>query len=148
MTLSPSVTWPSAAITTLVSRRTQSTVVERMRRPEEREFALEADLEPADAVEPWTTDERIDISSEYNADGCCRMGSNLSSTSPVGFALRYPATCTAFPGRSVDEQFASFWRRWNLPRRRGRLRHASPPAQPGRRGTQTERPPGPARAHH
>jgi hypothetical protein len=51
ITLSPSVTWPSAAITTLVSRRTQSTVVDRIRRPEEREFALEADLEPADAVE-------------------------------------------------------------------------------------------------
>src|SRR5262249_27880461 len=31
MTVSPSVTWPSAAITTLPSRRTQRTVVERIR---------------------------------------------------------------------------------------------------------------------
>jgi hypothetical protein len=52
ITLSPRVTWPSAAITTLELRRTHSTVVERMRRPAEREFALEADLEAADAVEP------------------------------------------------------------------------------------------------
>src|ERR1700759_1365369 len=35
MTLSPNVTWPSAAMTTLGPRRTQITVVERMRRPPE-----------------------------------------------------------------------------------------------------------------
>jgi hypothetical protein len=38
-----------------------------MRRPSEREFTLEAALEPAVAVEPRTTDERIDISVEYSA---------------------------------------------------------------------------------
>src|ERR1700761_6980808 len=37
MTLSPSVTWPSAAMTTLGPRRTQITVVERIRRPPESE---------------------------------------------------------------------------------------------------------------
>src|SRR5271170_3085267 len=67
ITLSPSVTWPSAAMTTLELRRTHRTVVERIRRPSEREFTLEAALEPAVAVEPRTTDERIDISVEYSA---------------------------------------------------------------------------------
>src|ERR1700723_1857701 len=37
MTLSPRVTWPSAAMTTLAPRRTQMTVVERMRRSPERD---------------------------------------------------------------------------------------------------------------
>jgi hypothetical protein len=54
-------------MTTLELRRTHRTVVERIRRPSEREFTLEAALEPAVAVEPRTTDERIDISIEYSA---------------------------------------------------------------------------------
>jgi hypothetical protein len=54
-------------MTTLEFRRTHRTVVERMRRLSEREFTLEAALEPAVAVEPRTTDERIDISIEYSA---------------------------------------------------------------------------------
>jgi hypothetical protein len=71
-------------MTTLESRRTHRTVVERIRRraerafaleaevegavpARERDFALEANLEPAVAVESWNTDERIDISSQYSA---------------------------------------------------------------------------------
>src|ERR1035437_5856459 len=40
MTDSPSVTWPSPAMTTLSSRRTQRTVVERMRRRDGTSAAL------------------------------------------------------------------------------------------------------------
>jgi hypothetical protein len=56
-------------MTTLEFLRTHKTVVERIRRvwPSEREFTVEAVLEAAVAVEPRTTDERIDISSKYSA---------------------------------------------------------------------------------
>ncbi len=67
ITLSPSVTWPSAAMTTLEPRRTQRTVVERIRRASEREFTGVAALEAAVAVEPRGTEERIDILRKYSA---------------------------------------------------------------------------------
>jgi hypothetical protein len=67
ITLSPRVTWPSAAMTTLELRRTHRTVVERMRRTSEREFAGVAALETAIAVELRTADERMDIFGQYNA---------------------------------------------------------------------------------
>ena len=78
MTLSPSVTWPSAAITTLEFLRTHRTVVERMRWRSEREVLLRADLEPAVAVEPETTDERIDISRKYIAGQSFSTGLRLT----------------------------------------------------------------------
>jgi hypothetical protein len=50
----------------------------------ERDFALEANLEAAVAVEPWNTDERIDISSEYSAaHSVAEWGPALSRLSPA-----------------------------------------------------------------
>jgi hypothetical protein len=102
------VTWPSAAMTTLESRRTQSTVVERIRRPErefelepnperavaasERDFALEANLEAAVAVEPWYADERIDISSQYSAAGSVAEWGPALSPHP-----QEPSACAILP---------------------------------------------------
>jgi hypothetical protein len=43
------------------------------------------------------------------------MGSNARTAHPGGSGLRYPASCTPFSGWSLDEQFASTWRGWNLP---------------------------------
>jgi hypothetical protein len=54
-------------MTTLEFLRTHRTVVERIRRASEREFTGLAALETAVAVELLTTDERMDISSQYSA---------------------------------------------------------------------------------
>src|ERR1700761_1205363 len=86
MTLSPRVTWPSAAITTLCPLRTQITVVERMRRV--RDFSGVAALEPAVAVEPCNTDERIDICYQVYRRG------NVAEWGPTPYArLPNPHGC-------------------------------------------------------
>src|SRR6202453_291289 len=82
MTASPRVTCPSAAITTLESRRTHRTVVERIRRPSERDFARESDRETAVAAEPRNTDERVDISSQYSAGAVLPNGVQSSLCGP------------------------------------------------------------------
>src|SRR5580700_2593504 len=99
-------------MTTSEFRRTHRTVVERMRRAWEQEFTLESALEAAVAVEPLTTDERIDISTEYSAGrsgttrpgslrrGCCRMRSSVLTASP---RMLQPAISFIVYGNSLPE---------------------------------------------
>ena len=69
-----------------------------MRWRSERELIEEADLEAAAAVEPETTDERIDISSKYSAGrAIAEWGPALATHSAGRPTLRYPADVTLSP---------------------------------------------------
>jgi hypothetical protein len=71
-------------MTTLELRRTHKTVVERMRRASEREFAGVSALESAIAVELRTADERMDISGQYSAAPWRHLsGSNVAECGPA-----------------------------------------------------------------